>query len=59
MAQARRVLDQVAGGAYDTVLADTLDTLPTVRASSSGIVLFDMLIPVPCVSRNRFYSGLL
>ena len=59
MVQVRRVLDQVAGGAYDTVLAGTLYTLPSVRASSSGSVLFDMLITALYVSRNRFYFGLL
>jgi hypothetical protein len=59
MAQVPQVLDQVTGDVYDTVLADILDTLPTVQASLNGIVLFDTLIPVPYVLRNRFYSGLL
>jgi hypothetical protein len=59
LAQVPQVLDQVTGDVYDTVLADILDTLPTVQASLTDIVLFGMLIPVPYVLHNRFYSGLL
>jgi len=59
LAQVQQALQQVAGAFYDTVLAGTLYTLPTGQASLNGIVLFDTLILVPYVLRNRFYFVLL